>query len=32
MKLNKTGHATNKMPKNASLVQRIKWHLEHTEN
>jgi len=32
MKLNKTWHASNKMPENASFEQRVGWHLEHAKN
>jgi len=32
MKINGAWHKKNKMPKNATLVQRIKWHIEHHEN
>lgn len=32
MKLNKEWHEKNKMPKNPSLEQRIKWHLEHAKH
>jgi hypothetical protein len=32
MKLNKQWHASNKMPKNASLEQRIRWHMAHEKN
>jgi hypothetical protein len=28
-KLNKTWHAIHRMPVNATLDQRIQWHLEH---
>jgi hypothetical protein len=28
-KLNKEWHLNHPMPKNATLDQRIKWHLEH---
>lgn len=28
-KINKEWHENNKMPKNASDEQRIKWHIEH---
>jgi len=30
-KLNKAWHEANVMPKNATLEQRIKWHLAHQE-
>jgi len=29
MKINAEWHMKNKMPKNPTLEQRIKWHLEH---
>jgi len=32
MKLNKQWHEKNKMPKNASFDERVKWHLEHQKN
>lgn len=32
MKLNSVWHQANKMPKNATLDQRIEWHLEHMKN
>jgi len=32
MKLNKEWHLTHRMPKNATLEQRIAWHLEHKKN
>ncbi|HET6989980.1 MAG TPA: hypothetical protein VFJ43_01600 [Bacteroidia bacterium] len=32
MKINATWHSKNKMPKNASVDQRIKWHLAHQKN
>ncbi|WP_198513413.1 hypothetical protein [Confluentibacter lentus] len=32
MKINKEWHFAHKMPKNPSLEQRIKWHLEHLKN
>ena len=32
MKLNKKWHSTHPMPKNATLDQRITWHLEHKKN
>jgi hypothetical protein len=31
-KLNKEWHIKNKMPKNASLKDRLAWHLEHSKN
>ncbi|WP_454803972.1 hypothetical protein [Mucilaginibacter phyllosphaerae] len=31
-KINKNWHLAHVMPKNASLEQRIAWHLEHQEN
>ena len=32
MTINKDWHLANRMPKNPSLDQRIKWHLEHAKN
>jgi hypothetical protein len=32
MKINKEWHEKNKMPKNATFEQRVKWHLEHLKN
>lgn len=32
MKINKAWHETNRMPKNATLEQRIAWHLEHQKH
>jgi len=32
MKINKEWHLKNKMPKNPSLEERIKWHLAHEKN
>jgi hypothetical protein len=32
MKINKEWHLKNKMPKNPTLEQRIKWHIEHSKN
>jgi len=32
IKTNKTWHQANKMRKNPTLEQRIKWHLEHSKN
>lgn len=29
MSINSLWHKDNKMPKNANIAQRIKWHLEH---
>ena len=29
MKLNREWHLANRMPKNATLDQRVEWHLEH---
>jgi len=31
-KLNAVWHKANKMPKNPSLDERVKWHLEHSRN
>ncbi len=32
MKINKEWHLKNRMPKNPSLEERIKWHKEHAIN
>ncbi len=32
MKLNKEWHLAHPMPKNPTLGQRIKWHLEHHQH
>lgn len=32
MRLNKEWHLKHVMPKNASLEQKIDWHLEHSVN
>ncbi|MFA5871245.1 MAG: hypothetical protein WC858_00830 [Parcubacteria group bacterium] len=32
MKINKTWHLKNKMPKNATLEEKIKWHGGHAKN
>ncbi|MBI2850128.1 MAG: hypothetical protein HYX80_03685 [Chloroflexi bacterium] len=32
MKINKTWHESNRMPKNPTLEERIKWHIAHAEN
>jgi len=32
MSINKDWHLVNKMPKNPTIDQRIKWHLEHFKN
>jgi len=32
MPINKDWHEKNRMPKNASVDQRIKWHLAHQKN
>jgi len=32
LKLNRDWHEKNVMPRNASLEQRIDWHLEHSKN
>ena len=29
MKINKAWHLANKMPKNPTQEQRMKWHMEH---
>jgi len=32
MKLNREWHLAHRMPKNATLEQRIAWHIEHKKN
>jgi hypothetical protein len=32
VKLNKEWHLKNKMPKNPTIEQRIKWHKEHQKH
>lgn len=32
MKLNKEWHLAHSMPKNPTIEQRIKWHLEHAKH
>ena len=32
MKLNKAWHLANKMSKNPTFEQRVKWHLAHQKN
>lgn len=32
MKINREWHEKNRMPKNANLEQRVKWHVEHAKN
>jgi len=32
MKINKEWHLAHKMPENATLEQRIEWHLEHARH
>lgn len=32
MKINKEWHEQNKMPKNPTFEQRVKWHLGHIKN
>ena len=32
MNINAQWHLKNKMPKNPTLDQRIKWHLDHAKN
>jgi len=32
MQINAKWHRANRMPKNPTLEQRIKWHLEHAKN
>lgn len=32
MKINKEWHLKNKMPKNPSFEERVKWHLAHQKN
>ena len=31
-KLNKEWHRANRMPKNATIEERIAWHIEHSKN
>ncbi|MBX7151419.1 hypothetical protein K1X84_07250 [bacterium] len=32
MKINAEWHQKNRMPKNATLQQRVEWHLAHQKN
>ncbi|MFA5052953.1 MAG: hypothetical protein WC565_02770 [Parcubacteria group bacterium] len=32
MKLNAKWHLTHKMPKNPTLDEKVKWHIEHAKN
>lgn len=32
MKINKEWHLKNKMPKNATEAERLKWHVAHQKN
>ena len=32
MKINREWHLKNKMPKNPTLEQRVKWHMAHAKN
>lgn len=32
MAINAEWHRKNRMPKNATFEQRVKWHLAHTKN
>lgn len=32
MTVNKKWHETHKMPKNASIEERVKWHVGHAKN
>lgn len=32
MSINKTWHENNKMPRNASVEERIRWHLAHQKH
>jgi len=32
MKINKDWHLANKMPKNPTTGERLKWHIEHAKN
>ncbi len=32
MKINVEWHSKNKMPKNPTLDERVKWHLSHSKN
>jgi len=31
-KINREWHTKNKMPKNPTVEQKVKWHLEHQKN
>jgi hypothetical protein len=32
MTINEEWHSKNKMPKNPSFKERVKWHIEHNKN
>ena len=32
MKINKEWHEKNRMPKNATFEEKVKWHTEHNNN
>lgn len=32
MKINKEWHEKNRMPKNATFEERVKWNMEHNKN
>jgi hypothetical protein len=32
MPINKEWHLKNRMPKNPTVEQKLKWHLEHSKN
>lgn len=32
MKLNREWHLKNKMPKNPTMEERLKWHIAHAQN
>lgn len=32
MKINESWHTKNKMPKNPTLDERVRWHLAHSKN
>ena len=32
MKINRQWYMRNRMPKNPSLKEKVKWHLEHSRN
>jgi len=32
MSINKVWHLNNRMPKNASFEEKVKWHINHNKN